>query len=388
MDSTTSFRNVYLSATILAIANMGDAFLYAWLPSNYEHIGIPAMWVGVILSVNRFTRLLMNGWVAWWLSNKGIKTLMIGASIAASVTTASYGFISAVPLWILARVLWGISFSTLRIGNTLYSLEHPRKGMALGLGRALVELGPVAALLAGPLLLSYTGRGLGFLCFGLVNIAGVLPAFILTGLKTEKVSKKHLVLSKPSSFNVLVLINAFITEGLLVVILAKLIEGEQARSISTSLALVGLLLGYRRLALVLLSPLSGWLGDRYGFHKLFIYTTVFSAAGLLFILMDQAITGIVVSFTFSAMNAAAATGGAVTTAASYLKEISDNATWRDTGTASGAILGAIMLPAENIRWLILLLLVLNSAALVYHLRKPDNKGSWINLRLFKITKSL
>lgn len=345
---------------------MGDAFLYAYLPANYLHIGISSFWVGVILSVNRFTRLFLNGRVAWFLSSKGIKNVVVIATLLASLTTASYGLISAIPLWILARVLWGISFSTLRLGNTLYAVEHPRKGIALGLSRALIELGPVLALLAGPFLLHYAGRRFTFLVFGLISIAGILLVLPLGDLKTESVLKKDLVLSSPSSFNVLVLINAFITEGVLVVLASRLIQNEQMLNISNGLALVGVLLAYRRLSLVLFSPLSGWLGDKWGFQKVFIYTTLFSALGVLLMLFFSTIVGIIAAFTFSAMNASAATGGAIDSGNSVIKNVSDNATWRDIGTATGSFAGALVLSVADIQLLIAALIVLYTAGLLYH----------------------
>ena len=65
-NKNNPLKYTLLSAIILAIANIGDAFLYAYLPANYQSIGIPIFWVGVILSINRFTRLFLNGWVAYY----------------------------------------------------------------------------------------------------------------------------------------------------------------------------------------------------------------------------------------------------------------------------------------------------------------------------------
>lgn len=369
-------KNACLSAVILAFANMGDAFLYAYLPANYQHIGISSFWVGVILSVNRFTRLFLNGRVAWFLSSKGLKAVTVTAILLASLTTASYGWISIVPLWILARVLWGISFSTLRLGNTLYALEHQRKGMALGMSRALTELGPVLALLLGPLLLGYVGEGFTFLTFGLISMTGLLLVLPLSSLKIDNVSKKDLQLSFPSSFNILVLVNAFISEGVLVVLLVRLIQDEQ--TLVNELALVGALLGYRRMSLVLFSPVSGWLSDKWSFQKVSIYATVLSTVGLLSILFGATVTGLIVVFTFSAINASAATGGAIGSGGLFIKEVSDNATWRDTGTAIGAFAGAILLSVADMRLVITVLILLYVLGLLnYHFKFK------IKLRLFK-----
>lgn len=353
---------------------MGDAFLYAYLPAHHQQIGLSSFWVGVILSVNRITRFFLNGRVAWIVSRRGIKTVVVVAILFASFTTVLYGSISAVPLWILARVLWGFSFSSLRLGNILYALEHRRKGTALGLSRGLIELGPVLALIAGPFLLQYAGSGTAFLVFGLIGFAGILLVLPLSDLKTETVSKKELGLSFPSSFNVLVLINAFITEGVLVVLLGRLTQIDQTADPAETLATVGLLLGYRRLSFVLFSPLSGWLADRRGFNKMFIYTTVLSAAGLLCILSGATIAGSIIAFTFSSMNAAVATGGAIQHGgSSIIKEASDNATWRDIGMAAGAFAGALLLSFTNMRLLIFVLVVFYALGLLYHAAGTERK---------------
>jgi MFS transporter, DHA1 family, multidrug resistance protein len=352
---------------------MGDAFLYAWLPANYHHIGIPAFWVGVILSVNRFARLFLNGLVAWWLNNRGIKTIIIIAVVLASVTTISYGFFSNVLLWIVVRLLWGISFSALRLSNTLYALQHYRKGIALGLSRAAMELGPVAALVIGPLLLQVAGHNITFLSFGLFSLAGIFIAFLLSDLKFEKASRKDLSLSLPTSFNVLVLINSFISEGVMVVLLGKLLQDNTIGFTGNIFVLTGLLLGYRRLSLVLFSPLSGWLADKWSFEKVFVYTTILSAAGLLFILYGAVVTGIITLFTFSAINASAATGGAIRSGVLLIKEISDNATWRDIGTACGAFTGALLLSFYDLKLIIAIIFLLKVSGLIIYRTKSAKR---------------
>lgn len=351
---------------------MGDAFLYAYLPLNHQRIGISSFWMGVILSVNRFTRLFLNGKIAWLLNHRGIKTILIIALSLAAITTLSYGYISAIPIWIAARVFWGISFSSLRLGNTLYALESPRKGTALGLSRGIAELGPVIALAAGPLLLQQTGSNITFLSFGLLSFACIPIAINLGRINNEKVTGKHFNLSFPSAFNILVLINAFITEGVLVILSCKLIQDDQLISANEALMLTGAILGYRRLSLVMLSPLSGWLSDKVGFQKVFLYTTLLSAAGLVLIITGGGIAGLITVFTSGAINASAATGGAIGPGKSLIKEASDNATWRDIGMATGTFTGSMLLASDQMNILIAMLAGLYVPGLLYY--KKGQRG--------------
>lgn len=345
---------------------MGDAFLYAWLPTHFQEAGITPFAVGAILSVNRLTRLFMNARVARVLSSRGIKTVTFAAAILASLATFAYGWMSVIPLWILVRILWGICFSTLRLGSVLYALEYPKRGIALGFSRALIELGPVIALVVGPLLLESFGREFTFFVFGLFGLAGGAMVLFLTDIKTSILTKKDLKLSFPSSFNLLTLSNAFVTEGVLVVLVGKITNNKVFLSWE-GLALTGFLLSYRRISFVFFSPVAGWLADKLGFHKLFFYTSVLTSSALILILFGANVMGIIVAFTFSAMNASISTGGAISSNNFLIKEISDNATWRDIGTATGAFAGAALLVVSDLQpFLIALFLVYVSSLIRYH----------------------
>ncbi|MBN8642824.1 MAG: MFS transporter [Flavobacteriales bacterium] len=361
-----TLKYTLLSAIILALTTVGDAFLYLYLPANYQNIGISIVWVGVVLSINRFTRLFLNGWVSYYLSENGIRTVTIAATITAVVTTISYGIISSILLWLIVRILWGISFSTLRLGSIIYALQHKKRGISLGLSRGIIELGPVFALIVGPLLLEYFDTFITFCLLGSISFVGVLLAFLLPNVKTESVSKKELILSFPSSFNSIVLLNSFIVEGIVVVLVSRLVQIEHHLDAQKSVLEVGLLLGYKRCCLVFLSPLTGWLADTLGFLKMFSFTTIFLTFGLLLIALRMEIVGVIIVFTFGAMNSSIATGGAITNNETLLKEASDNATWRDIGTAFGSFVGSLLLSIIAIHFVFTLSTLLIITGLLYH----------------------
>ncbi len=365
-EENQSLKNTLFSSIILALANTGDAFLYAYLPSNYQQIGLSLLWVGLILSINRFTRLFLNGWVAYYLNKKGVRNVTIFTTIIAVITTIAYGFISSLFLWILVRILWGISFSTLRLGSSVFALMYKKRGIALGLSRGIIELGAVFSLLMGPILLHHFERGTTFLIFGLCSLMGFFIALYLPNLKTEVISKKELTLSFPSSFNAMVLINAFIIEGVLVVLVSRLVQIEYQLSLEKILFVVGVLLGYRRICLVFFSPVAGWLADKFSFEKVFVFTTLLVTFGILLIALKIEIIGLVTVFTFGAMNASIASGGAVTKHSSILKDITDNATWRDIGTACGSLVGALLLSLANVYPIFILATVILVVGLLNH----------------------
>lgn len=373
-------KHYITSAIILALANIGDTFLYAYLPSNYQNLSLSIIWVGVILSINRFARLFLNSWVTYYLSTRGIKSITIIATVIAVITTVSYGFINSVVLWIVVRILWGITFSTLRLTNIIYSLEQHKKGFALGLSRGIVEIGSIISLLLAPFLLNNFDKQITFSLLGLLSFIGFFLALQLPNIKIETISKKDLILSFPSSFNVIVLLNALIIEGVLVVLVSPLIQLEFSLSMEKSLAIIGFILAYRRVCLVVFSPLTGWLADKFGFEKVFTSTTIILTGGIILIALNQILLGLIIAFTFGAMNSSISVGGAITNVKNSLKDISDNVTWRDIGTAVGTLIGASLLTNRYLYAVFITASILLIASVTVHFLtlKKQNKYNGIS----------
>ena len=79
-ENQTSLKPAAFSALALAFASLGDAFLYPFLPLNFETVGIPVLWVGVILSINRFVRILSNTLMVHAFSRYGLRSIMVIAA--------------------------------------------------------------------------------------------------------------------------------------------------------------------------------------------------------------------------------------------------------------------------------------------------------------------
>ena len=50
------------AATVIALTIMGDSLMYSLLPLEAEALGIPIVYVGLLLSINRIVRLGSNAW--------------------------------------------------------------------------------------------------------------------------------------------------------------------------------------------------------------------------------------------------------------------------------------------------------------------------------------
>ena len=356
-ESKTSYSTL-ISAFVLALAGVGDAFLYIYLPFHYEEVGLSIFWVGVMLSINRVARLFLNGWVAYFVSKRGVKFNILIASIFALLTTLAYGWVNSILGWLIVRILWGLSFSILRLGNAMYALQERKVGFSLGLSRSIIEMGAVSVFLLAPTLTQNFDRASIFLLLGVLSAIGLLLACTLPEVAVPAMNRKEARLSFPSWLNALTFANAFILEGVLIVVLGKLLAFSTTWDKNSVFAFTGFLLAYRRLCIVFFSPIAGNLADSWGFQKIFDYTHIALLVGVTCLALVWNIAGVLIAFAFGAVNASMTIGSALASPASSLKAISDNTTWRDMGAAAGTFVGALLLSFTDISWVFALFVCL------------------------------
>ncbi|GIO23343.1 MFS transporter [Oceanobacillus sp. J11TS1] len=146
-------RKVIGIALITAVAILGDAMLFIVLPLYWQDFGLTAIWqVGVLLSINRFVRLPITPLVGLFYSKFDIRTGVLISVICASLSTLSYGLLPSFWLLLLARVLWGISWSLIKLGGmlTVVALStEVNRGHYMGLYNGLWGLGGLVGMLAG-----------------------------------------------------------------------------------------------------------------------------------------------------------------------------------------------------------------------------------------------
>lgn len=87
----TEMRSPMYASFSLTFALMGDAFLYSFLPVNALSIHVPIIWIGTALSINRFTRILLNPLILAVFSRVGFRIPVIIAATTAVLATAGYG---------------------------------------------------------------------------------------------------------------------------------------------------------------------------------------------------------------------------------------------------------------------------------------------------------
>ena len=366
----TAIKTPMYASITLAFSSFGDAFLYPFLPIYAEKVGIPLVWIGVLLSINRLIRIFSNHILVGAFRRFGFRYITIVAAVLAIGSTAGYGMGWGVAGWLVLRVLWGISFSALRISSLGYALEHPRPGFSLGFSRGIYELGPMFALLAGPLLLKAWSPSIAFIALAAASLPAVYFACKLPELAQPVPARKIKLFRLPSTFNLLTFMATFLVEGMLIVLLGQLLLASDHHLTPMAVtALAAAWLAFRRVSFLVFAPLGGYLADRWGFHRLFSGSVIFICLGFGLLLLNYPFAGLSIIFIANSINAALAPGGASQEKEDKVRAVAENATWRDTGAALGTLAGGLLLSSDHLSITFTLILFLLLVILCIHLKR-------------------
>ena len=173
-------RRVVMITIIVATVIMGDAMIYNVLPSNVGSFGVAVGLVGVLLSANRFVRLASNPLAAYLLERFGTSRPVLASMVVAVGSTVMLGVAKGFVLLLLARMLWGVSFSILRLTGYLVVLEEGEdggRGRLMGVFSGGIRIGSLVAVLLGGILFDILGRGPSFLIIAAIGLL-CIPAFL------------------------------------------------------------------------------------------------------------------------------------------------------------------------------------------------------------------
>ncbi|HNP18946.1 MAG TPA: hypothetical protein PKL31_10965 [Fulvivirga sp.] len=341
------YQGAFTSSGVMAFAGLGDAILYPVLPVYAESLGVPLVWVGFILSINRFVRIISNTWIANIVNTVGMKKVLIGVSCLAVITTFLYGLKLGLLSFILARIIWGLSYSGLTISTLNYASKAKNNaGFIFGVTQSIKSLGALLALWIGPLLIIAFGIESGLFIIAIISSVAILLSFSLPNIRhapTNKIKTKHTF--SITSINLIITFLAIAIDGILVVVLANLLDTPSINTIQL-LTIVASYLLLKRLAMVGVSLISGIISLRINPLKLFNISILFCVLALFLIAINYTIMGIIIAFfanaivvTFSPLVAI----GQQKTGNNSLQVISSTSTWWDLGAGLGAFLGIILI---------------------------------------------
>ena len=350
MSTSITWKTVVTSSSILSLALVGDALIYAVLPVHAETFGVSLVWVGVLLSANRFVRVLAYGWIARSAQRFGLRRLCIAALPAAIVSTALYGLATGAAPLLLARVLWGLAFAALLLATLGYAVhDRARVGSRLGWSRAIQHVGPVLALITGAWLTGILGPQAVFVWLALLTATAIPLALSLPVDRTGSgapISTRSL--GRPTLIDLLFAFQGFGVDGVFVVSITLLL----AQELPLDLAVLSgaSLLAVRHVCDAVGAPLFGGIGDRHGAGRILVVTMAGTAVGFFGVAWGFTIAGaLLMLFSRSALTilGPAVVVRRIAPTQSAIGDLARMHAWRDLGAALGPLAAGALLTVTS-----------------------------------------
>ena len=164
----------------IALSLVGDQTLYVVLadPQIASQAGISLAMVGVVLGINRLTRIFSNSLAGVIYDRSKRRSFMIVSIGIGAISTACYAVATDATLLLIGRVLWGISWSGIWIGANTMALDisnDQNRGWISGRLQMLFFLGIMFSSLAGGFFTDRLGyRGGLFLSASLTSFGFLL----------------------------------------------------------------------------------------------------------------------------------------------------------------------------------------------------------------------
>ena len=403
-------KQVCLTALILAISVMGDSMLYGVLPSHLGEFGLTAgLGAGLILSANRWIRLVSNTWAAKIFTRFGLRKPFYASVVLAITSTVAYGLFQGFWPLFLSRIAWGICFSIQLVSLYMVVLrENERyRGRLMGLYNAIFRSGSLIAVLVGGVLVDLIGIKPSFLiissimllCFPVISL--IYESDSYPSLETKQPARSRLLTTGGYSLTFWSLLtgsrsgvttqrsrllaihytrftNTFAISGLVTATIGLLLKER----IGDSLNIDGFVLGVATLTGIVLSTswagevgLSTYFGgisDKFGRRSvLLICLPVIILGSAILMIKSVFVIVIVVPIVFAATTASKitldASAGDLSSDSDKSEVMSRYATWADLGAASGPIAGYTLLSVLDIQWVYLFSALLVTSGLSFYI---------------------
>lgn len=330
-------RAVALSGAVIGLGLLGDTLIYAVLPLYHAELGMSLAMVGVLLSLNRWTRLLANSAVAVIGEHLGARKLMIAAAVGSAVSTTCYGLDRGEALQIAARILWGVSFAALNLGSLAYAVaDRANAGKRVGASRGMIGVIQATCFVGGALLVLEVGPRHVFLILGALTTLGLVAALMLPYLPREPGERRGFRVPKPHRLEVWGFLLGFSGDGVFLLTLAFLLK-DSVTSVAPIMA-TALVLSLRCFVEASGGPVGGWMGDRFGARRIATATGAVLVLGYVLIACHIDVWGsVVIVLTRGLFNTLIPVMVMERVSGGYLNSQASYSTWRDFGAAVGPL---------------------------------------------------
>jgi MFS family permease len=269
-----------------ALSLPGDNTLYIALPTHTAEAGITLASLGLMLSANRWIRVLLNTPYGYFLNKMPRRPILVGSLFLGAFSTVMY----TVPgFWVLltARVLWGLSWIGIWVGGNTVVMDistDANRGRYTGQYQMWFFIGAGGSALLGGVLTDALGYRLGLLCSAGVTATGAVLWLLLlpetfgwrhgSQAATEQHhqhnphsdSAKHKQKLAILTAGLIFAVNRLVYAGILAAVFALLLEARVGEvsvggAIIPLTTLTGILTSTRLTISTASSPMVGWLSD-------------------------------------------------------------------------------------------------------------------------------
>ncbi len=351
-------RSVILVASAVALSLLGDQALYAVLPIHFKALHLFPYQVGILLSANRWIRLITNHLAERIITRADTKWVMPLVLLVSALLCVIYGIGYRFPVLLGARLLWGFCWSFLRqigIMTSIASTITKSAGKAVGYYTGISRIGSIAGCFIGALLFDIAGYRSTFILFGVLTLLGAPLGYASQkNIQTKKSTSEPTTGSDNNGAKGLLVFFGFVVgcvgPGLVFSTLGFILNDQFGGTIRTGTVMVGvatingLLLALRHIIGTLGAPFFGafvdWIGHRKGTFICFTASTLclFAAMtprGQLLLLSMIVLFFISAAIAMVLLSTQAGTQGA--------KVYASFATALDLGAAVGPIVGWTLL---------------------------------------------
>jgi MFS family permease len=245
-----------------------------------------------------------------------------------------------------ARILWGLTYGVLVLVTLSYAVEYRAQvGTRVGIGQAIQRIGPVLALFGGAWLVGIVGPNQAFALLAIPTALSLLIAYTLPRTDGEAAKRsKPASLARPKPIDVLYFLQGYGVDGVFAISITLIF----AREASLADAVMGgsALLAMRHFGEAIAAPLFGWIADRFGARRVFIWAAALTMIGFILVAIEATSIGALIMLLFR--GALASLGPAVITQSldddeEAIGPLARMQAWRDFGAACGPLVTGFLL---------------------------------------------
>lgn len=350
-----SSRQTVLASVVLTLCLVSDSLLYLLLPLYFDDFGLAFIWVGILLSVNRLIRIALQTWLVTWYEKLGVRNTLFLSVILSGVACSFFAMGLSVYWLILARLMWGIAYSLMRMCCLFLATENPDASMKrLGWYTSLQEAGPLCVLMLAPWLMLHMSPQSIMIVPLILCFLALIPTFMVELKATHSATvyitkqgnnKKAKWLPEWNVDHAITLMLSMLYDGAWIVVLATLLTmsgTEQQQTITIVAALLVLRRAFNLLLGFVFVRFTSNVNNR---HLINLSIITMLVAGVL-IYLDQIVLGSVIAIGgrgFYMLLMPKALSDESTNSEDKKHAVNAFTIWRDIASAIGSFLAGLLL---------------------------------------------